>query len=78
MIASKCPTCGYFLGNLSHNFELKKDLICKNPDYNEKKKGDEIQKLILSLNLRRYCCKKEFLTYKDLVYEILPRSNSKK
>tara|TARA_A100001011_G_C14181145_1_gene786956 strand:+ start:362 stop:583 length:222 start_codon:yes stop_codon:yes gene_type:complete len=67
-----CPTCGKFLGDKIKNFEDKKELICKNPKLTEEDKGEEIQKLINSLNFRRYCCKMRLMTYKDMVYEILP------
>lgn len=72
MLYMSCPTCGKFLGDKTKNFEDKKEIICKNPKLTEKDKGEEIQKLINSLNLRRYCCKMRLMTYKDMVYEILP------
>ena len=74
MLYSTCPTCGYHLGNVTHKFELEKEKICSNPKYDMEKQNIEIQKLIKTLPLRRYCCKMRILTYKDLVKDILPVS----
>ena len=35
----------------------------------------EIQKLIKSLKIRRYCCRMRLMTAKDLVQDILPVDN---
>ena len=78
MLYITCPTCGYFLGNVTHDFEIKKDKICSNPELNMEEQNKEIQTLIKSLPLRRYCCKMRILTYKDLVQDILPVSKDKK
>ena len=37
--------------------------------------SDEIQKIIKSLNLRRYCCQMRIMTPKDVVEDILPVSD---
>jgi DNA-directed RNA polymerase subunit N (RpoN/RPB10) len=75
MLYLSCPTCGYFLGNKTMEFETKKDLICSNPKYDKAKQGEEIQKLLKSLKLRRYCCRMRMMTYKDIVHEIIPLPN---
>ena len=72
MLYLTCPTCGYHLGNITHKYEIEKEKICLNPKYNTKKKNLEIQKLLKSLGLRRYCCSMRVLTYKDLSKDILP------
>jgi len=72
MLYLTCPTCGYFLGNKTLEFEQKKEIICKNPKLNKEDQAKEIQKLLISLKLRRYCCRMRMMTYKDLVQDIIP------
>jgi len=75
MIPLTCPTCGYFLGSKIHTFELEKEKICENAKLSEEEQGKEIQKLIKSLDLRRYCCTMRLMSSKDLVQDILPISS---
>ena len=75
MLYLSCPTCGYFLGNKTMEFETQKKLICSNPKLTKEKQGEEIQKLLKSLKLRRYCCRMRMMTYKDIVHEIIPLPN---
>lgn len=72
MLYVTCPTCGTFLGNKTIQFEEEKKKICNNPSYNDKKKSEMISKLLNDLKFKRYCCKMRMMTYKDIVYEILP------
>ena len=72
MIYLTCPTCGYFIGTKINEYETKKQTICNNTDLSEEEQGEEIQKLIQSLELRRYCCKMRVMTAKDLSVDILP------
>ena len=67
-----CPTCGYFLGQKTEEYEIKKNEICSNPKLNKKQREEDISKLIKSLKLRRYCCRMRVMTYKDLVQDIIP------
>ena len=53
-------------------FEKKKEEICKNPKLKKAERDEKIHKLILSLNLRRYCCRMRIMSYKDLVQDIIP------
>jgi DNA-directed RNA polymerase subunit N (RpoN/RPB10) len=66
-----CPTCGYFMGQKSIEFNTKKDIICSNDKLSEEEQGKEIQKLLKSLGFRRYCCQMRIFTHKDLSKEIL-------
>ena len=75
MLYSTCPTCGTFIGLKTFKFELEHEKICNNPKLNKKEKSDSIEKLIKSLNFRRYCCSMRMMTYKDLVNDILPIEN---
>ena len=78
MLYTTCPTCGYFLGQIISQFqyESKKSLICSNPNFTAEEKEKELSKLLISLGLRRYCCKMRVMTYKDLVEYILPPEQS--
>jgi DNA-directed RNA polymerase subunit N (RpoN/RPB10) len=67
-----CPTCGYFIGQKILEYETGKETICLNSKLSQADKEKEISKLLLSLNLRRYCCKMRIMTYKDIVQIILP------
>jgi DNA-directed RNA polymerase subunit N (RpoN/RPB10) len=67
-----CPTCGYFLGQKTLEFEEKKKEICSNPKMSKKDQEKKIAELLESLKFRRYCCKMRMMTYKDLVSEIIP------
>jgi DNA-directed RNA polymerase subunit N (RpoN/RPB10) len=72
MLYITCPTCGYFLGQKTIKYEQGKEAICSNPKLTQEEKEKELSKLLLSLGLRRYCCKMRMMTYKDLVKDILP------
>jgi DNA-directed RNA polymerase subunit N (RpoN/RPB10) len=71
-----CPTCGYFLGQVNINYDEGKNKICNNPKLSSEEKEKELSKLLLSLGLRRYCCKMRVMSYKDIVRDILPITNS--
>nr|QFG74511.1 MAG: hypothetical protein [Megaviridae environmental sample] len=72
MIYLTCPTCGYFIGNKIEQYETHKNKICNTKDIREEEKGKQIQTLIKSLNLRRYCCRMRLLSCSDIVQDILP------
>ena len=76
MLYTTCPTCGFFLGQKTEEYEQKKNEICANPKLSKKERESEITKLLLSLKLRRYCCRMRIMTYKDLVQDILPVTNN--
>ena len=65
MIYLRCPTCGYVLGNRLRMYELGLDEIESNPNNDEQKKLELKQKLVDSLELKRYCCKMRVITYKN-------------
>ena len=72
MLYLTCPTCGYFLGQKTMEYEVSKKNICTNPELTSEEKEKALSKLLLSLGLRRYCCKMRMMTYKDIVQDILP------
>ncbi len=72
MLYLTCPTCGYFLGQKTMEYEAGKKNICANPKLTEEEKNKEITKLILGLKLRRSCCRMRMMSYKDIVEDILP------
>ena len=76
MLYTTCPTCGFFLGQKTEEYEQKKNELCSNPKLSKKERESEITKLLLSLKLRRYCCRMRNMTYKDLRQDILPVINN--
>jgi len=72
MIYIVCPTCGFFLGSCSIEYDTKKAEICSNSSLTEEEQADEIQKLLKSLKIRRYCCRMRIMTAKDIVQDIIP------
>ena len=76
MLYMSCPTCGFFIGQKTEEYDTKKNEICANPKLSKKDKEDQISKLLNSLKFRRYCCKMRMMTYKDMVHEILPVKDS--
>lgn len=72
MLYTTCPTCGTFLGLKTEEYDQKKKIICDNPSLSKEEREKELSKLLLSLNLKRLCCKMRMMSYKDLVYDILP------
>ncbi len=75
MIYITCPTCGYFIGSKVMEYKKGKDTICNNPELTQEQQELEIQKLIKSLNFRRYCCQMRLMTCKELVNDIVPVEN---
>lgn len=71
MLYNTCPTCGYFLGNLTKKFEEEKEKVCSNLDLTQEEIQEKVKKIIMKLPLRRYCCRMRFMTYKDLVKDIV-------
>lgn len=69
MIYSTCPTCGFFIGNVVEEYEKQKKYICSKKMTIDKE-NKEIQKVILKLGLRRYCCRMRVMTCKNMVEEI--------
>ncbi len=72
MLYLTCPTCGYFLGQKTMQYEDGKKDICTNPKLTAEEKEKALSQLLLGLGLRRYCCKMRMMSYKDLVQDILP------
>ena len=67
-----CPTCGYFISQKILIYEEGKNNICNNPKLSNSEKEKELSELLLSLKLRRYCCKMRIMTYKDIINDIIP------
>ena len=71
MIYSKCPTCGFFIGNISDGFEKKKEEICSNTSLSEEEQEKQISEVLKNLKIRRYCCRMRIMSSKDMVFEIV-------
>ena len=72
MLYPVCPTCGTLLASKIIKFEEEKENICSNPKISKLDKENLLSDLILNLKLRRYCCNMRFMTYKDIIHDILP------
>ena len=77
MLYITCPTCGYFLGLKTIEWETKSADICNNPKLTEEEKERKKTELIMSLNLPRYCCRMRMMSYKDIVNDIIPIKKEK-
>ena len=75
MIYITCPTCGYFIGSKTIEYETKKNEICSNTELTQEQQAEEIQKVLKGLNIRRYCCKMRLMCCKDIVQDIIPVEN---
>jgi DNA-directed RNA polymerase subunit N (RpoN/RPB10) len=76
MLYINCPTCGYFLGMKTIEWEEKSNEICNNPNLTDTEKEEKKTKLLLSLNIPRYCCKMRIMTYKRIVQDIIAPSKT--
>ena len=72
MLYLVCPTCGTLLADKIVKYEEEKENICSNPNISKIEKENLLSSLIINLKLRRYCCNMRFMTYKDIVKDILP------
>lgn len=77
MLYMSCPTCGFFLGQITIEYEEKKTKICENPSLQQEEKDKQLSQLLKSLKLRNYCCKMRVMSYKKLVEIILPIPENK-
>jgi DNA-directed RNA polymerase subunit N (RpoN/RPB10) len=62
----KCPTCGTVIGNRQIIYETKLQEINSNPKIDDDTKLEQKNKLINSLELKRYCCKMRIITFKSM------------
>jgi len=53
MLYLTCPTCGYFLGQKTVEWETKSEEICNNHKLSYEEKEKKKQELLLSLKLPR-------------------------
>lgn len=73
-----CPSCGYFIGAKSLEFNKKKKEICDNNKLSDDDKSKKIATLISNLKLRRYCCRMRLFTCVDLSNDINKQNSLKK
>ena len=77
MLYITCPTCGYFLGFKTIEWEEKSANICNNPKLSDEEKEKQKTELIMSLQLPRYCCRMRMMSYKDIINDIIPIKKEK-
>lgn len=61
----KCPTCGTILGNRQIFYEQELLKISSNPNISEEDKLKQKSALIISLGLKRNCCRARVQTFKS-------------
>lgn len=76
MLYITCPTCGYFLGPKNLKYEKEKKKIFNDPKYSDEEKEILLTKVLLDLNIKRYCCKMRMMSYKDIIDIIMPINNN--
>ncbi len=62
IIPVRCFTCGKVIGQLYDEYNLRV------------KGGEEPEKVLDDLGLKRYCCRRMLLTHVDLIDQIMPYS----
>lgn len=65
MIYLKCASCGYILGNRQRLYDMGLEEIESNPNNDEQTKLELKNKLVESLQIKKYCCKMRVITYKN-------------
>ena len=70
MLYPVCPTCGHLLADIEVEFTDKYEKINESKDSDEKK-GKEIEKLIVEVKIKKYCCKMRLISYFNHIRTIL-------
>jgi DNA-directed RNA polymerase subunit N len=60
IIPVRCFTCGKVIGQLHEEYSRRV------------KEGEEPAKVMDELGLKRYCCRRMFLTHVELIDEVMP------
>lgn len=56
MVYLRCPSCNTVISPRYLDYKKGINIINNNPSFNDEQKSIERQKLLLSLELERYCC----------------------
>ena len=59
IIPIRCFTCGKVIGNV---YEIYEDRV---------ERGEEPEEVLDDLGIERYCCRRMFLTHKDLIDDVM-------
>jgi len=59
IIPIRCFTCGKVIGNV---YEIYKDRV---------ERGEDPEEVLDDLGIERYCCRRMFLTHKDLIDDVM-------
>ncbi|PKL59393.1 MAG: DNA-directed RNA polymerase subunit N [Methanomicrobiales archaeon HGW-Methanomicrobiales-4] len=60
MIPVRCFTCGKVISTAYEDYKRRRD------------EGEDPQKILDSLNMERYCCRRMLLTHKEIIDELNP------
>jgi DNA-directed RNA polymerase subunit N (RpoN/RPB10) len=71
MLSPKCISCGKFLADIQLPYEsLKADIDSNSKLTNEEKKLAK-KKILDDLQIKRWCCRSQVITYCDLINVII-------
>lgn len=75
---TSCPTCGFGIGQVVSKYKTKYRELCSNDKLTEEQRSKENSKLLMSLGLRRYCCRSRIMSQVDLAEIIVPADRDEK
>jgi len=71
MLPPKCISCGKFLADIQLDYEMYKEKIDENIKLSNEDKKKEKRKLLDDLYIKRWCCRKQVVTYCKLINIII-------
>ena len=71
MLPPKCISCGKFLADIQLIYESLKVEIDANPKLNNEEKKLAKKKILDDLQIKRWCCRSQVITYCDLINVII-------
>ncbi|MDF0679963.1 MAG: DNA-directed RNA polymerase subunit N [Candidatus Nitrosocosmicus sp.] len=60
LVPVRCFTCGKLIANIYNEY------------LNQLKQGEEPNKVMDSLNITRYCCRRMFVSSVETIYQVIP------
>jgi DNA-directed RNA polymerase subunit N len=71
MLPPKCISCGKFLADIQISYESLKADIDSNSKLNNEEKKLAKKKILDDLQIKRWCCRSQVITYCDLINIII-------
>lgn len=67
MLPPKCISCGKFMADIQLTYEQMKDDIEADTSLTLEQQRDKMKKCLDLLYIKRWCCRSQVITYKDLI-----------